>query len=555
MKGTSHAHDRRGRIALFAVAAFFLLGGIADTDLWAPDEPRFGAVVQEMQRLERGVLDLVVLRLSGEVYTQKPPLFYWIAAAIGTLSGEVSEVSVRLPSALAGIGCIALCLALGRRLFGDPQVGLLAGAILLSVHQFGHLARRAQLDVILTLFVGLAVLAYWQLQSSAPRDRRWLFVLHISLGLGLLTKGPVALLPILIIAIHLVWEGRLASFRGCFPIWGILVMLGPVLIWVSLATLLAPAGFFQTAVIDNVWGRFANGTAHIRPVYYYLYHFPIEFMPWTLMWPAAALFTHRTLKDPSPEASGHDARPALRLLLVWIATYFIVFTISSGKRGLYLLPCFPAVAVLCGAALHQGLTQRTSLPRPVAAALMLSSLAAGGFGAWLFASGGLELSHFPGFALPPLFGGLLLATLIICSFSYLVLGRMEASLRLRCAVIIATVLTIEALVFRIAYPAFNLEKSPRPIAEAAREITPAGQRIGVFDQRDLIGGIVFYAGRRVTELRSPDDVHAFFDAGGRSMIVRAEKLNRTGRADRLHVHHSTRSGNRRLLLLTPSGGS
>ena len=153
--------------------------------------------------MEFGPSGLVLLHLNGEPYTQKPPLYYWLAAAAGAPFGRVTEVAARLPSALAGIALIGLTLVFGSRLLGGATATL-GAALLLTTFEFADNARRAQLDVLLALFETLALVAFWRIDRGI--GRRWLaqLVLHASLGLAVLTKGPVGILvPVLVMACFL----------------------------------------------------------------------------------------------------------------------------------------------------------------------------------------------------------------------------------------------------------------------------------------------------------------------------------------------------------------
>ena len=90
---------RRAEIGLAVAAALVLFTNLGGRDFWEPDEPRHGAIAEEMRELRHGAPQLVVPRLNGEPYSQKPPLYYWLAAGAGTGRGFVSEGAARFPSA------------------------------------------------------------------------------------------------------------------------------------------------------------------------------------------------------------------------------------------------------------------------------------------------------------------------------------------------------------------------------------------------------------------------------------------------------------------------
>ena len=104
--------DRRLAGAVLAAAAALLLTDLSATDLWAPDEPRYAAVAEELRSFRHGAAGLALLHLNGEAYTQKPPLYFWTAALAGVPGGRVTEVAARLPSALCGLATVWLLFAI-----------------------------------------------------------------------------------------------------------------------------------------------------------------------------------------------------------------------------------------------------------------------------------------------------------------------------------------------------------------------------------------------------------------------------------------------------------
>jgi len=553
------------RAGLALAAGLLLVTALAGIDLWAPDEPRYAQVAEEMRALERGAQDLVLPRLNGVPYDQKPPLYFWLAAAFGAPGGHVGEWSARLPSALAGIACVLLTAALGRRLFADPRAALYGALLLLTTFRFAHTARRAQLDVLLTLFEGLALLAYWRWRTRGADDLRGrrldLALLHGATGLALLTKGPVGALPLLVIALHHLWE-RFARTAGeaplkagstsaprspappasPLPLWGIALSVAPALLWLAAASQLAPAGFFETAVLDNVGHRFFSGTAHIRPFYYYLYQFPLDFLPWTLLWPLVAVHAWRAQPEPGEAAS------ARRLLWLWLAVFLFVFSLSAGKRGLYLLPAFPAAALLCGHSLSWAAAR---LPGAwLARAPVLGFVLVGAAGLALAVARGLEFASAPGFGIPAHFGRdvawiALLALILHASAGW----RGGDRPRRRVVVMILFVWMIELTAFAALYPAFDAEKSPRPIAELAAQLCDEHESIAVYDERALAGGVAYYAKRSTVALQNPEALRPFVARGGRIIIVKPKHMFTLMQEITFVIRSEARQGDRKLLII------
>lgn len=559
----------RWRAAVLASAAVLLLAGLGRLDADAPDEPRALQIAEELRSGEHGPEGLVVLHLNGEVYTQKPPLYYWLAAAAGAAEGRVSELAARLPSALAGICAVGLTLLLGTRMLGSGA-GVLGAAILLTSWEFAYLARRVQFDVLLTAFELAALASFWWLDRGIGPARRHQLVLHAALGLAVLTKGPVGfLIPALTIAVFLLWERRPRDLRRAFPLWGFALSVLPGLLWVGAATALAPAGYAGAAVGENVIGRFLSGTSHVRPFWYYLWNFPLHFLPWTLAWPIVFQVGRQTIFAAGAPAGGArgDAKPgqaevarAWRFLLAGIATSLVFFSISAGKRSVYLLPIFPATALLTADALLRWLAGRSRLPRAfgAGAGIVLAALVA--VGAEAVAAG---LGHpflLPAERLAELRAPYLLAFgcgLVGVALAGLAAGVVGVKSRMPPPVfpglVAGTIAAVELTLFLLLMPALEPTQTLRPTAEAAGLHTPPGQRIGVLGSRAMVGGLNYYGGRRVAVLRTPEDVERFFADGGGALVLKRKKLERLELP--LEIVHTARSGSRELLVVTPRTAS
>jgi len=534
-------------------SALLLLPGLGRLGLWAPDEPRYAQVAEELRSFVHGPSGLFVLHLNGDVYDQKPPLYFWAAALAGVPGGRVSEGAARLPSALAGIACVWLTMRMGALLL-SPRASLLGGLLLLTTLDFAGLSRRVQLDVVLTLFELVALYAFVRLEQKEGSRTGNLLGLHAAVGLAVLTKGPVGFLPFLVMAVTLAWDGRLATLRGLFPAWSPLLSLAPPLAWLVTASALAPAGFFHGAVVQNLWGRVAEGTAHPRPFYYYAYQFPIDFLPWSLVWPLIPALARRRVFAPAADPL---RRRAWSFLLSWIGTSFIVFSLFAGKRGLYLAPAAPAAALLAADALLLFLLERTTLPRTVS--WLALALAAS-----LFAVG-LRLALFPqisGVSLPRTFGAALASIAAGGTAAWGWLGRgdltpphvgWERATLCRIGVAVACAFALLASAFHLLYPSLDDEKSPRPVALAAAALVPPGEPIGLLGSSPLVGGLVYYGGRAVRELDSPVEASAFVAHGGRAIVLEAKKLDRLTAVVPVEVRSRTRAADRTLLVVIPSG--
>ncbi len=531
------AHARRlpARIALLA-ALLLYVPGLAVPDLWAPDEPRYAQVAEE---LRAGAGHRVLLHLDGEPYTQKPPLYFWLAALAGAPAGRVTEHAARLPSALAGVAAVALTLALGSSLLGR-RAGLVAAALLLTVPSWARLARRAQLDVLLALLELVALAAYARSAGLASPRRRDLAWMHAAMGLAALVKGPVAVLvPGLAFAAHRAWERRPRPVRSLAPPAALLLSLGPGLAWIAASAALAPPGFLDAAVGENLLGRFFLGTSHARPPLYYLRQLPLDFLPWTLLLPAVALVAPRVFAAPaSPRAS------AWRLLLCWVGAALLFFSLSAGKRGLYLLPIYPALAMLCADAVSQLLPERGDRPRweRTVAGLIIGATIAGA----LALPSALALH---GQVAPR---GASVAILAAAAVALLLRHRLRRRPLDAFLVTVGLVWVLECVVAFRVLPALDALKSPRPIAEAAARLAPPGAPVATA-RASLVGALRYYADRRVRSVETGRDLARFFAEGGRVLVIPARDLGLATRLLPVEVHATLRDGPRRLLVVTPLG--
>jgi 4-amino-4-deoxy-L-arabinose transferase-like glycosyltransferase len=496
-----------------AVAGALVLGvGLGRRDFWEPDEPRHGAIAEEMRALRHGPAQLVVPRLNGEVYSQKPPLYYWLAALAGAPRGHVSEAAARLPSAVAGLGTALVVLRLGNAALGAPA-GVVGAALLLSLPAFVDAARQARPDPLLAFFVTCAVALVWRLDrgiGGATWNRR---ALHLVVGLGALAKGPVAaLLPLLGALVYLAWERRLRDARKLVSRDAALFSAAPALGWLAAAWLSTPDGFLREAVVENVLVRFLGG-AHEQSLSYYARRLPVAFLPWTLLWPFAAwriAAAFRAGADP-------ERARGLRFLIAFVGAGLAFFTLSAGKRGIYLLPLYPALALLSAEA-FRGLGHAAARGAAALASGRMGlrdGLGLGAAASALFAAVGTA------FGLPPTALG---PGVVIVAAASLVPSERFLPVNAWLARGLALVVACEAAVFAFVLPRFDLDRSVRGAASAAAAFAPEGSAIGLVRNGSLAGGIAYYSGRPVVEIGSTRGLERFLEAGGRSLVLEQPQL-------------------------------
>jgi len=326
--------ESRAASAAIAVAGLIILSallffpGIGAAPLLDRDEPAYAEAAREM--LARH--DWIVTRFNGQPWFDKPPLVYWAVMASYSLLG-VNETAARLPVALFGIAGVLATYWIGTRLRGR-RLGLLAGGILAtSIFYFGP-ARATLLDVPFTACFTLAMGAL-AAAVQQPDRIRWKLLAGAALGLCVLAKSPSAVLLFgaVLVAYGLLKRAplRLRAAGWVCAVIPLLAAAGP---WYVAMYLRFGSTFLSEFLLAGNLGRFmaAEHTRSATPIYY-LPIVVIGFLPWTAMLPGAIRSAWRR---------GHEAV----IPLLWAGLSLLFFSASQSKLPGYILPIFPALALL-----------------------------------------------------------------------------------------------------------------------------------------------------------------------------------------------------------------
>lgn len=323
-------------------AAAFLLLVLADVGLVARpplpvSEARYLSVPWEMWLAG----DWLVPRMNDQPYPDKPPVVFWVTL-IGWSVAGVTETWARLVAPLFGVGALAMAGWLARLLWPEvPGARGLVPLLLVAMPLFLLFATVAFFDGPLAFFV----LAGMGGVALAWRGRRLagFALLGVAIGLGVLTKGPVALLHILPAALLApLWVPR---GTVSWPRWyaGVACALGLgaaiALAWALPAAERGGAAYGAAILWGQTGGRLAQSFAHAQPWWWYLPWLPLLAYPWG-WWPP--------LWRAAREAGGALLRadPGTRLCLVWFVVPFLGFALISGKQPHYLVPMLPALALI-----------------------------------------------------------------------------------------------------------------------------------------------------------------------------------------------------------------
>jgi len=291
----------------------------------------------------------------------KPPLFHWTAYAIDRLAGitRITAFNLRLPSALYAAAGAALAILFAWNSFG-PGAGLVTGLVLAGSYQYIANGRIGRVDMTLTFFETLALLSFlwWRaaeiariedIDHSPMRDAALRYVFGAALGLAVLAKGPIgAMLPALAIGIFLIFAGGIAEILEFVP--------GPAMLAIGLGASWYAAcyfggryGFLHRQLGSENFGRFFGALGAMSP-WYYVQPLLLNSAPLSLIAPVAvaAAMHYRPAHDDNEDGAARARRDAVRILAIfWIVTV-VFFSIAAYKRRTYLLPLWPAEAILIG---------------------------------------------------------------------------------------------------------------------------------------------------------------------------------------------------------------
>jgi 4-amino-4-deoxy-L-arabinose transferase-like glycosyltransferase len=357
------------RAAWLLIAAFLSFAWFAALDtrvLEHPDEGRYAEIAREMAVTG----DWLTPRLNGLKYFEKPPLQYWFTAAAYRLL-ETDEWTTRLAPAAGGfMTIIAVGVTLGA--LATPLAGALASLVMASFVMSIGMSHFASLDAFFTGWLTLAMCAFLRAQQASLRpssSRNFMLLTYAALAAATLTKGPVAL----VIAGGTLFWYSLATrdfgpWRRLHLAPGLALYFVLTAPWFVLVSRANPE-FAEFFFIHEHVERFLT-TEHNRsgPIWYFVPIFGFGVMPWLFVW--AATFV-RSWRDSTRDANGFDWG---RFCMIWALVVFVFFSLSGSKLPSYILPEFPAIAMLLGRELER-MRPRTlwwlSLPQLVLSAAFL----------------------------------------------------------------------------------------------------------------------------------------------------------------------------------------
>lgn len=330
-------------LTLFALVAAIRI--TAPSDLYTGDQPKQAAYVRDIVSNSSW---LVQHELDGSV-ASKPPLYNWLAAAPMLVLGQENEFLLKLPSMLAAIATLFMFWDLARRTIGPAPAGFASSFLVLS-HLFSKHLYYARADMLLLTFV---VMQMWAaVRFEQQKDRRWLGTFYVGAALGMMTKGPIAVM--IPVSALLAWWWRRGVLRQrvgemkFLP--GLVLSCIPLAVWFAAAWHVEGRMVYEQLVVAETIDRFASSSSKSkehRHVFYYVPHLIARMAPWSIL---AIIASWR-----------REAR--LLLPLSWVMAPLLLLSLIPSKRADRLLPLLPAVCMLAAVAFERWMVGNSSTPR------------------------------------------------------------------------------------------------------------------------------------------------------------------------------------------------
>ncbi len=498
-------------ILLLATSYFLFFFRIGAHDLWSPDEPRYAQVAREM--LDTG--DWVVPHLNGEVYQEKPPLYFWLVALLSKPFGDVNETTARFPSASAATLIVLATYLFGRKTMGEREA-FLGSLIIATSAQFLWIGRIGVIDTLLALSILGSVICFY---LGYAKRRSLLYVIgFLFLVPAALSKGPVGIaIPVIVMLIFLVVEiatSKESSLRqlgwfGACTIVGLIIIALFVVPWWKAAYERSGGAYGSLSLLkQQTEGRMFQSYSHRQPIYYYFLQILWQLFPWTVFLPLS-IYTVKQ-KGDLRENMG------LRFLVIWFLSVFVFFTVISGKRSQYILPLFPSAGLIFGWAVINSnldtgrLRERRDFSIPFLLLLLgfAGSLIAAVVGAYLRAREYLPVA---------LVAALVSAVAFVIVLRYCLNRPPKTAL----AFLIGATILLVALLFGYVAPVVDKYNSARPFCSDVLATTKEGDAL--FFYKVYRPNVHFYMGRRMPRLDSGVEVVKALGTTRRALLVLQNK--------------------------------
>ena len=329
--------DKLAVLFLVLFSCFFIFRGLGSSALIDWDESIYAAVSKEI--LENG--DWLTLRWNREVWFEKPPLYFWLTAFTYSVFG-ITEFAARLWSAVLGVVGVITVYFFGKEMF-NRLVGFTSAMILASTAHWLLQSRNGTLDIMAASFITLTLYFFWR---AREKPHLWKFT-GLFLGLTFMTKSAVAVIPLLVMflfaALEIFYERSFKKypFRGFLHFAFCILLL--VLPWHLAVYKIHGRAFIDEYFFYHILGRTKGIEGHAKPWFWYF----VVFQHWARYWYLAFLGAVYLL-------AGFFVRDGVKkhlrgfFLFLWFFVTFLVFSVSQSKIQWYIVPIYPATALLIG---------------------------------------------------------------------------------------------------------------------------------------------------------------------------------------------------------------
>ena len=479
--------------------------GLGTTSLWESDEPRFAEATRQM--LLRG--DVLTPYFNGEPRFEKPILFYWMQLPAFVVLSP-TETAARLPAALAGLGCLLLTYAIGRRYFSS-RAALSGTLVLATTFRFAVWTRMALTDMPVMFWILAVLYCFLSAIEDEPPRTRMAWMGWAAVGLGALTKGPVIAIPLLILSVYIAWTRQPIAIARLHVWSGMLLAAAIALPWYAWMTWLHGRAFLDFAIGHEVIARLGYSSIPFQsqgrsPLWYPRIYLG-DAAPWTLFILAAAAWAWSQRKTFDAQT-----RRGVTIIVIWFVTVFLIFTPSRFKLPHYILPAYPAAALLTGLFLDRAFRLETP------GALWRVPVVVTAFSAVVLA-GVLALLLHNGFDTPWIGAGMLLPCAIGAAGAAMLtldlMGRRAAAFH---AFIGGLSLSIAFIALYTAPHDLQRYQPFRALGRRVATLAAPDDHVAIYSR--LGGpGLIFYGQHNIEWIDDPAAASTFFSGPGRRFCV------------------------------------
>jgi 4-amino-4-deoxy-L-arabinose transferase-like glycosyltransferase len=479
---------RRRTLAVLGVLALALIVFALPAGrrpFWSSDEARFALLAQDI--LDHG--RWLVPRLRGELYLNKPQLFFWSIAVVSLPAGRVTELTAAIPTVASALATVGAVIAIGRLLW-DLRVGLLAAVVLIATAPFYAFSHVALADMMMTAYMTWAM--YFMLRAQR-RDVGAVVLLafYLCVAAAVLAKGPAGLAVLAAALVATAVTGGPPALRRLKPWYGLGVLAVTATVWFAPYLVQSGGGFVSRVLVGHYAPWYFSGGLAARLVRFIA--LLGNFLPWTVLLAAAVAWWPRC-----PD-------PGRRWIGTATMTLVVIVGLSGHQRARYLLPTYPGLALLV--AEFVGRAGAEGGRRALAVGLWLSAAVAVGAAVAVPFLGNLvagdDRVYLPG-------GHVEVVIIVLCALGAALsqaLGAVRGAFAAGtagAALCIAAAMVVEG----VTYPArFARYSDPRPLVEAILREGPPGAAVVAYPDAHL--SFDFYVHRPVIEAATPEKVAAW----------------------------------------------